>query len=120
MCNNMFNGCSSLTTIQQLDLTSGSYINTMFTGCTSLVNLTMTGTIKSSGFNVSPCVKLSKDSITSVINALSSTTTGKSVTLSKTAVNTAFETSSGAGDGSTSEEWTTLIATKFNWTISLS
>ena len=120
MCNNMFNGCSSLTTIQQLDLTSGSYINTMFTGCTSLVNLTMTGTIKSSGFNVSPCTKLSKASITSIINVLSSTTTGKSVTLSLTAVNTAFETSSGAGDGSTSEEWTTLIATKSNWTISLS
>lgn len=63
--------------------------------------------------------KLSKDSIKSVIAALSENTESAHVTLSLTAVNNAFETASGAADGSTSEEWITLIATKPNWTIAL-
>ena len=63
--------------------------------------------------------KLTKASITSIINALSSTTSGLSVTLSKTAVNTAFETSTGANNGSISTEWSALVATKTNWTINL-
>jgi hypothetical protein len=71
------------------------------------------------GFNVQWSNNLSHDSIVSIINALSTTTSGLTVTLSKTAVNKAFETSDGANDGSTSTEWTTLIATKSNWTISL-
>jgi hypothetical protein len=56
------------------------------------------------------CTKLTKASITSIINGLSADTSELTVTLSKTAVNTAF----------TDEEWATLIATKPNWTISLS
>lgn len=63
--------------------------------------------------------KLTHDSVVSIINALSSTTTGLSVTISKTAVNKAFETSTGAKDGSTSAEWLALVATKTNWTINL-
>lgn len=52
---------------------------------------------------------LSKASIESIINALSTTTSGLTVTLSETAVNNAF----------TAEEWDALEATKTNWTISL-
>jgi hypothetical protein len=63
--------------------------------------------------------KLTHDSIASIINTLSATTAGQSVTFSVTAVNNAFETSSGAADGSTSAEWNALVATKSNWTISL-
>ncbi len=65
------------------------------------------------------CTKLSKASLTSIINGLSAETSGLTVTLSKTAVNKAFETSEGANDGSTSAEWLALIATKPNWNISL-
>lgn len=83
-----------------------------------LVNLTIEGTIGQGGFNVS-WSPLSKASIISVINALSSTTTGLTVTLRLAAVNTSFETTAGAADGSTSDEWTALIATKPNWTINL-
>ena len=54
-----------------------------------------------------------------VIAALKSDATGKTLTLKKTAVENAFETSEGAADGSTSDEWTTLLGTKTNWTISL-
>ena len=117
---NMFSSCSVLTSIPQIDVSNGTNFSHMFNGCGALVNLTMTGTIKANGLDLTPCNKLSKASITSVINALSDTTNTLKVQLSKTAVNNAFETSSGVADGSTSEEWTTLIATKANWTIALS
>lgn len=116
----MFNSCSKLTTIPQLDTSNGINFSSMFYNCTDLTNLTMTGTIKANGMELHYSTKLSKASIISVINALSDTTNALKVQLSKTAVNNAFETSSGVADGSTSEEWTTLIATKANWTIALS
>jgi hypothetical protein len=78
----------------------------------SLLNLEeirFEGVIGKNGFNMKGSTKLSKASITSIINALSTTTSGLTVTLSKAAVNTAF----------TTEEWNALIATKTNWTISL-
>lgn len=87
--------------------------------CPALENIIIEGTIGQNGFDIHWSTLLSKDSITSIINALSATTTGLTVTLSLTAVNNAFETSEGAADGSTSEEWTSLAGTKSNWTISL-
>ena len=116
----MFIGCTNLTTIPQLDTSKGTNFSHMFSSCTNLTNLTMTGTIKANGMDLHYSTKLSKASIISVINALSDTTNALKVQLSKTAVNNAFETSGGVADGSTSEEWTTLIATKANWTIALS
>ena len=116
----MFNSCSALTTIPQLDTSNGTSFIHMFYNCTDLTNLTMTGTIKANGMDLHYSTKLSKASIISVINALSDTTNALKIQFSKTAVNNAFETSSGVADGSTSEEWTTLIATKANWTIALS
>ena len=56
---------------------------------------------------------LDKESIQSIISCLSSNTSGMTLTLSKTAVNNAFE------NGSTGDEWLALVATKPNWTISL-
>lgn len=90
-----------------------------FNNCVDLENLTAYGEIGGNGLNFQWSTKLSKASITSIINALSSTTSGLTVTLSKTAVNNAFETSEDANDGSTSAEWNALINTKSNWTISL-
>ena len=116
----MFYSCSGLTTIPQLDTSNGTNFSNMFYSCSALTNLTIAGSINTSGMNLKSATKLSKSSITSVVNALSASASGKSITFSKTAVNNAFETSSGVADGSTSEEWTTLIATKANWTIALS
>ena len=115
----MFNGCSKLTTIPQLDTSNGTNFGNMFYGCSALTNLTIAGSINTSGMNLKSATKLSKASITSVVNALSASASGKSITFSKTAIDSAFETSSGAADGSTSDEWLNLIATKSNWTISL-
>ena len=65
--------------------------------------------IGQNGFDVRWSTKLSKVSIISIINALSDATTGKTITFSQTAKESAF----------TDEEWATLIGTKPNWTISL-
>ena len=71
------------------------------------------GTIaKSIAFTHSP---LNKATILKVVNALSDTATGMSVTFNRNAVAKAFEF---VGDEE-SEEWKNLTATKINWTISL-
>ena len=90
-----------------------------FNSCANLKNVIFEGTLGQNGLNLQWSKQLSRASITSVINALSSTTSGLTVTLSLAAVQKAFETSEGANDGNNSDEWNTLIATKNNWTISL-
>lgn len=109
---------SALITIDKMIVNENNVFATnMFTGATALKNIIIEGPVADSiNFKDSP---LSKDSILSVFNSLSDTITGKTLTLKLSAVNTAFETSAGAADGSTSEEWNTLISTKSNWTISL-
>lgn len=62
---------------------------------------------------------LSKTSIESLINVLSLEASGLTCTISKVAVDREFETTEGANDGSTSDEWNALVATKPNWTISI-
>ncbi len=92
---------------------SGNFIE-----CAKLENITIEGTIGQNGFNVQWSTKLSKSSITSIINALSSTTSGLTVTLSKEAVDKAWGTPNN-NNGTLTFEWAQLLGTKPNWTISL-
>ena len=108
-----FSWDTKLHTIAKITVDENTGFDNAFYRCDALVNLTIAGVIGNNGFNVQWSTKLSKASITSIINALSSTTSGLTVTLSKTAVNNAFV------GGSTGEEWLNLIATKSNWNISL-
>lgn len=119
---NTFYYATGLHTIEKLMLKDdGSQkLTNTFTNCISLKNITIEGVIGFGGTNFQWSRNLSKASITSIINALSSTTSGLTVTLSKNAVNTAFATTEGGTDGSTSDEWKALVATKTNWTITLS
>ncbi len=120
--NHTFGNSLNLRTIDKLVLRedgSQGFSSSTFINCLSLENLVIEGVIGKNGFNVQWSTKLSQDSIVSIINALSPTTSGLTVTLSKTAVNNAFETSGGTADGPTSAEWLALIATRSNWTISL-
>jgi hypothetical protein len=87
---------------------SHSSLSDMFTEATQLMDLTIEGCIWVN-FNIRWSTRLTRDSITSVVNALSGTTSGLTVTFSKTAVNTAF----------TTNEWDALVATKPNWSFSL-
>lgn len=114
----LFNEARSLEDVE-IKMSKDVSFSASFNNCTSLVRLIITGTIGKNGLNLQWSPLLSKESILSIINALSTTTTELTVTFSKTAVNTAFETTAGAADGTTSQEWADLIATKSNWTISL-
>ena len=93
-------------------------LTNMFRATPGIRKMEIQGTIGQNGFDVS-LLRLDKASLTSIINALSTTTSGLTVTIKLSAVNTAFETSEGAADGSASDEWLALAATKSNWTISL-
>ena len=116
----IFSNAKQLKTIRKIVLTSTTPISSnMFSNCTALENLTVEGVIGQNGFNVQSSSLLSRASIISIINALSTTTSGLTVTLSRAAVNSAFETSDGAADGSTSAEWSAIIGARSNWTISL-
>lgn len=107
--------CTKLHTIDELHLSEdGSTVLTdIFRGGgQSLVNITITGVIGQNGFNMQNSTKLSKASITNIIDHLSTTTNGLTVTLSKTAVASAFGSTDAA-------EWVALKNTRTNWTISL-
>ena len=104
-----FFGCFWLVTIRKLKVDESTKFSNSFAYCQSLVNLEIEGVIGQSYFDLSYSKFLSKQSIISVINALSTETSGLTVTISLTAVKNAFEDS----------EWETLILTKPNWTIAL-
>lgn len=92
----------------------------MFGYCVELEYVGFEGVIAKSGLDIHWSVLLNKESLEKLVNCLSSETSGLTVTVSLQAVNKAFETSEGANDGSNSQEWKDLIATRSNWTISLS
>lgn len=79
-----------------------------FFGCRALEKVTFAGTIGNS-LKMHYC-PLNRESIESIIECLSKTASGQSLTLNQAAKEAAF----------TGEEWATLIADKANWTISLS
>ena len=112
-----FGDCSALKTIT-LPARLQTVHSATFYNCTSLENIYFEGTIRDGGLNLSSSTKLSKASWENIVGSLASWVSS-SITGSLASVNTAFETSAGAGDGSTSEEWLNLIATKPNWTINL-
>jgi hypothetical protein len=95
-----------------------TWTTTAFNAMGGLVEVYFEGVIAKT-ITFRDCYKLNKASITSVINALSTTTSGLTVTFSKSAVNNAFATAEGAADGSTSAEWTALKNTRTNWNIAL-
>ena len=97
---------------ESITTAAGAFKNTL-----ALSDVTVEGVIACSiDIHWSP---LSHDSIESIISHLSDTTTRQTLTLSKAAVNKAFETTTSANDGSTSDEWKELTDSKPNWTISL-
>ena len=117
--NNMFTKCSALETIRLLHLTNVTSFTSTFNGATKLKNITIGGTIEAN-FPIQYTTVLTKDSIVSIMNALSTETSGLKVTLSSVAVKKAFETSTDANDGNTSDEWIALVAAHSNWTVTLS
>lgn len=107
---------STIETIDRLVVVEQLKYDNTFAGCDKLKNIIFDGVIgENISFQWSP---LSGESIGSVVSHLSDSAAGKTVTFKLSAVNSAFETAEGAADGSASEAWAALIATKSNWTIS--
>ena len=106
-----FQSCLNLKTIPLLVLEGITQINNAFTNCWALENITIEGEIPLS-ISFSDSTKLTKTSIVNIVSVLSSTASGQTLTLSKTAVTNAF-------GSTTAAEWTSLVGTKSNWTITL-
>lgn len=113
-----FSMANSLVTVDNIILKEDGTQTTadFLYSCRALENLTITGTIGYS-IDVHNSTKLTRTSIESIVNALSDTATGQTLTLSETAVNTAF------GDennyGMDTAQWGQLCDSKPNWTITL-
>ena len=118
----LFRNATKLETVESLILRGDSSMNTsyMFLSCNSLKNINHIEGVFGVSFELMQSTLLSKQTIINIINALSPTTSGLSFSAKRIAVNNAFETAEGLADGSTSAEWLALVATKPNWTISLS
>lgn len=116
--NQTFIYCSNLKKIEKVILPKTSVSIDGFGYCNSLTEIRFDGTAASS-FNLQWSTALSKESITNIINALSDSTSGLTVTLSKKAVQFAFDDGAPPMAGQDSDEWKALVATKPNWTINL-
>lgn len=74
-----------LHTIAKMGVDENTRFSNTFISCTELVNLTIDGTIEQNGFDIHWSTKLSAKSLKSIIDALSTTKTGLTVTLPSTA-----------------------------------
>lgn len=118
----MFNGCLNITKINKLIIEGVVYWQpNTFGQCKKLVELKVEGAIDTD-FYLNDCESLSMASIDGVIGKLSSEYQGytNTLTLSRVAVNKAYETEPGKNDGEQSDAWyarTTLSPS--NWNIAL-
>lgn len=88
-----------------LDLTMLTNTGNMFLKCSELIEVRFVANTIRYMIKFNDCTKLSKETLTSIVNGLADDVTGKGVVLSLTAINSAF----------TTDEWNALIATKPNW-----
>lgn len=117
---NLFAWATGIKEIEEICVSETTPYSSCFTGTTNLVEVKFNGTIAQKGLSFKDCAKLSKGSIEDVIEHLSDSTDGLTVTFSKAAVDKAYETSEGANDGSNSGVWLDdKLSYRPNWTISL-
>lgn len=102
--------------IRKLIITETTTFKIAFTDCGALISIDEIEGAIGNNLSLAWSTLLNKDSITNLINALSTNTTGLTITLSKTAVNNAFGID--IDDDSTwTFEWMALRDTKSNWTF---
>ena len=113
--------CRNLVTIEKLIVNASNTYQKTFEDCRNLETLIVEGTIGQNGLDLQWSTKLSRASIDSILYALDVNATGLSITLSKAAVDKAYETTEGANDGANSDYWIgyTTDSVKKNWTFAL-
>ena len=104
-----FNNIKLKNILGVFDCTDCSSFSNTFLYCACLEEIRFVENTIKEVISFESCKKLTKASITSVINGLSDTVTGKTATFSQVAKEAAFA----------AEEWAELIGTKPNWTIAL-
>lgn len=114
-----FTRCSQLRYVEKLVINGVTKFTTVFNGCTELEHMDFSGSCIDISFTMKDCVSLNKGSIESLVAALDSGASGKTLTLSKTAVEHAFGSIEDTAEGEKTE-WKTLKDTKPNWTFVLS
>jgi hypothetical protein len=117
--NMTFYNMANLESISIINLSPSCTFTNTITYCYKLTDVFITGTIGQTGLSFQSA-PLTKASLTNIVNVLSTTTSGLTVTLPLAAVKKQFETTPGANDGNTSAEWLALAGTRSNWTITLS
>ena len=103
-------------TINKLVVQESTTYKTCFTDCIALKNITIEGVIgQTFDIHWSP---LTTKSIVSIIEHLSATASGMTLTLNKTAVNNMSFPYTSEESGITYNSWNELIGSKSNWTVS--
>ena len=116
----LFQSCTALVTIEKLIIEEDIKMNGMlFQHDGDLNNIIIEGTIGQNGFDIHWSTKLSRESIESIINALSDTTSGLTVTLSEAACKKAFNVPDDEDIFAGSAMFCDLVLSKSNWTIAL-
>ena len=119
MTNSMFSTAISLVTIEKLIVSANTPFDNAFFDCQALENIVIEGELAYPNISFAQSAKLSKDSMKSIIDALSDKVSGNyTLTLSTDAVYKEFPHPKYPG-AELSDEWYDLVATKPNWTISL-
>ena len=120
--NAMFAGCTKLKSIRKLIVNESIIFSRTFVNCPLLENIIFEGVI-GQDIDFTSCTKLREASIRSSITHLSDTASGKTLTLSKVAVDNAFlfswEGGNVPGTDETNPFWPQLRDSKPNWTITL-
>lgn len=121
--NGTFNSMTQLVTIDELILKDDgtqAFSGTPFQNASNLENIKITGIIGKSGLDFKWSYKLSRESIESIIDALSDTASGQSITFNVGAVANAFDCElTEYYELIASEAWLERIEDKPNWTITL-
>lgn len=119
--NGLFGGSGSLKTIRKIIVSEVTVFSNSFE-CSRLENIAFEGAI-GNDIDFKSCTKLTEVSIRSIIEHLSDTASGKTLTLSKVAVDNAFVFYWDGGEVPGTAEynpfWPQLRDSKPNWTITL-
>ena len=78
----MFSGCSSLTTIPQLNVSNVTETSNMFDGCTNLKSILMTNI--GADLNISASTKFERSDLLVILNNLKTVTSATTLTMGST------------------------------------
>ena len=109
----VFDGSTVLKKIKEVVVDEDNTFSYCFRNCNALEEIQFSGTIGQSGLSFQWCTKLSAESLLNIVEHLSNTATGKTITFPKTAE----ANYNSAPPENAPQTWAALLATKPNWSI---